>query len=167
MSSVSRTDSFQAVDYTGVLRRRWPIVLVVTLVCLLGAVAYILVAPKSYSSSATVYVSPTGADNVNSSSTGSGKAAGQVNLSTEGQIVTSAVVATAAGKTLHSSLTPYQLAKQVKVTLPPNAQDMVITCTTSSRTGAAACANAFANAYLANRSSSSTATINQQIDSLR
>jgi len=167
MSSVSRPDSLEAADYTGVLRRRWPIVLVVTLVCLLGAVAYILVAPKSYSSSATVYVSPTGADNVNSSSTGSGKAAGQVNLSTEGQIVTSAVVATAAGKTLHSSLTPYQLAKQVKVTLPPNAQDMVITCTTSSRTGAAACANAFANAYLANRSSSSTATINQQIDSLR
>ena len=47
--------------------------------------------------------------------------------------------------------------------VPPNSQDMVITCTTSTKTGAAACANAFANAYLQNRTASAKAAINQQI----
>jgi capsular polysaccharide biosynthesis protein/Mrp family chromosome partitioning ATPase len=165
MSSISRPDSSAAVDYTGVLRRRWPIVLVVTLIGLLGAVGYILVAPKAYSSSASVYVSPTGADNVNPSS--GGKSSGTVNLFTEDQVVTSGVVATLAGKSLHSSLTPYALAKEVKVSTPANSQSMVITCTTSTNTGAAACANAFAAAYLKHRSDSATAAIDQQIAPLK
>jgi uncharacterized protein involved in exopolysaccharide biosynthesis/Mrp family chromosome partitioning ATPase len=165
MSSVSRPDSLEAADYTGILRRRWPIVLGVTLICLLGAVGYIFVAPKAYSSSATVYVSPTGADNTNSTS--GSKNSGSVNLFTESQIVTSGVVATMAGKSLHSSLTPYALAKEVKVSVPANAQDMVITCTASTNTGAAACANAFAAAYLKNRSDSAKAAIDQQIAPLK
>jgi capsular polysaccharide biosynthesis protein/Mrp family chromosome partitioning ATPase len=160
MSSASRPDAVDPADYSGVLRRRWPIVLVVTLICLLGAVGYILVAPKAYASSATVYVNPTGADNANPSSS---KNSGTVNMFTEAQTVSSGVVAALAGKALHSSDTPYQLAKQVKVVVPPNSQDMVITCTTSTKTGAAACANAFANAYLQNRTASAKAAINQQI----
>ena len=57
---------------------------------------------------------------------------------------------------MHSSCTPYQLAKQVKVMVPPNSQDMVIDCTTSSNRGGGM-RNAFANAYLQNRSSSAVA----------
>ena len=165
MSSVSRPDSSAAVDYTGVLRRRWPIVLVVTLIGLLGAVGYILVAPKAYSSSASVYVSPTGADNVNPSS--GGKNTGTVDLFTEDQIVTSGVVATLAGKSLHSSLTPYALASAISASVPANSQDMVITCKASTNTGAAACANAFAAAYLKNRSDSAKTAIDQQIAPLK
>jgi len=165
MNSASQPDSYQAVDYTGVLRRRWPIVLAVTLLCLLGAVAYIVVAPKAYNSSATVYVSPTGADNASQSS--SKGQSGSVNVSTEATIVTSGVVAAMAGKTLHSSLTPYQLGKQISVVVPANTQTMKITCTTSTSTGAAACANAFANAYLAHRSDAAKSAIQQQITPLR
>jgi capsular polysaccharide biosynthesis protein len=165
MNPVSRADSYQAVDYTGVLRRRWPIVLVITLICLVGSVGYIAVAPKAYTATASVYVSPTGADNASQSS--GSKTGGTVNTSNEAQIVTSGVVATMAGKILHSSLTPSALAKEVVVSIPPNAQTLQIACTTSTSTGAAACANAFATAYLQHRSASSAAAINQQLTLLK
>ena len=161
MSTVSRPESFEAVDYTGVLRRRWLILVGITLVCLVGAVGYIAVAPKVYLATASVYVAPTGADNASQSS--GSKTGGTVNTTNEAQIVTSGVVATIAGKILHSSLTPSALAAQVSVTIPANAQTLQISCSTSTGTGAATCANAFATAYLQNRSASATAAINQQL----
>jgi uncharacterized protein involved in exopolysaccharide biosynthesis len=48
MSSVQRPDSFDLADYTGVLRRRWPIVLIITILGVIGAFGYIAVSPKSY-----------------------------------------------------------------------------------------------------------------------
>jgi uncharacterized protein involved in exopolysaccharide biosynthesis/Mrp family chromosome partitioning ATPase len=165
MSSASRPDSFELSHYPAVLGRRWRIMLAVVLICLLGTVAYILAAPKVYIGFATVYINPTGAVNANrllGSRTG-----GTVNLDTEAQIVTSGVVATMAGKSLHSPLTPYALANAVQVSVPANSQDMVITCMASTNTGAAACANAFAAAYLKHRSDSAKAAIDQQIAALK
>ena len=165
MSLASRPDSFELSHYTAVLRRRWPIVLVVTLIGLLGTVGYIVAAPKVYSGFATVYVNPTGT--VNSNELSSTRTPGLVNLDTQAQIVTSGVVATAAGQTLHSSLTPDTLAKAISVSVPGNSDDMVITCMASTSTGAAACANAFAAAYLKNRSDSAKAAVSQQITPLK
>jgi capsular polysaccharide biosynthesis protein/Mrp family chromosome partitioning ATPase len=165
MSSVPRPDSFELSHYPAVLGRRWPIVLVVTLIFLLGAIGYILTAPKAYTGFATVYVNPTGT--VNANRLAGSRTSGTVNLDTESQIVTSGVVATTAGKTLHSSLTPYALAKAISISVPPNSQDMVITCVASTKAGAAACANAFAAAYLKNRSDSAKTAIDQQIASLK
>jgi uncharacterized protein involved in exopolysaccharide biosynthesis/Mrp family chromosome partitioning ATPase len=165
VNHVSRPDSPAVADYTGVLRRRWWIVLAVTVLCLVAAVGYIAVAPKAYSSMATVYVQPTSADIADQGASSS--KSGTVNLFTESQVVTSGVVAGMAVKTLHSSLTPYQLAKQVTVTNPANSQTLQIQCTTSSKTGAAACANAFASAYLAHRTANAKTAINQQITPLK
>ncbi len=162
MNQVSRPDSPAVADYTGALRRRWWIALVVTVICVIGAVGYIAVAPKSYASTATVYVSPTSADSSGASSGSAKSGATQVNLYTEAQVVTSGVVAAIAGKTLHSTLTETALVKQIAVTVPPNSQTMQIACTTSTSTGAADCANAFAAAYLQNRSATATASVNQQ-----
>jgi capsular polysaccharide biosynthesis protein/Mrp family chromosome partitioning ATPase len=165
VNHVSRPDSPAVADYTGVLRRRWWIVLAVTVLCLVAAVGYIATAPKAYSSTATVYVQPTSADIANQGSSSS--KSGTVNLFTESEVVTSGVVASMAGKTLHSSLTPYKLAKQVSVSVPANSQTMQIKCTTSSKTGAAACANAFASAYLTHRSDNAKTAINQQVTPLK
>jgi capsular polysaccharide biosynthesis protein len=164
--NVSRPDSPAVADYTGALRRRWWIALLVTVVCVVGAVGYIEVAPKAYSSTATVYVSPTSAD-LSSQTSSSAKSGGTVNLYTESQVVTSGVVAAIAAKALHSSLTPATLAKQVSVTVPANSQTMQIMCSTSTGTAAAACANEFATAYLQNRSSTATAAITQQESPLK
>lgn len=164
MNQVSRPDS-PAADYTGALRRRWWVALVVTVLCLAGAVGYIATAPKAYSSTATVYVSPTSADLASQSTTT--LKSGTVNLYTEAQVVTSGTVASIAGKTLHSSLPAATLAKQVAVAIPANSQTLQITCSTSSGTGAADCANAFASAYLSNRSATAKAAIEQQITPLK
>ena len=164
MNHVSRPDS-PAADYTGVLRRRWWVALVVAVLCLAGAFAYITVAPKAYSSMATVYVAPTSSD-LASQSTSTLKS-GAVNLYTEAQVVTSGTVSTIAGKSLHSSLPAATLAKQIAVAIPANSQTLQITCSTSSATGAADCANAFASAYLSNRSSTAKAAIDSQITPLQ
>src|SRR5690242_1585714 len=48
MSSSQQPGPVAAVDYTGVLRRRWWVVAACAVVGLLGAAAYLVVAPKTY-----------------------------------------------------------------------------------------------------------------------
>jgi uncharacterized protein involved in exopolysaccharide biosynthesis/Mrp family chromosome partitioning ATPase len=165
MSSIQRPDSFDLADYTGVLRRRWPIVLVGTIVGLLGAFGYVIAAPKTYTATTQVYVSPTGADLSNQLA--SSRTQGSVNLDTEAQIIQSGTVAALAGKTMHSSLSTYKLSKEVSVSVPANSQVLDIACSASTAQGAATCANAFAAAYLQNRSSSAASTIAAQIKPLQ
>ena len=166
MNPVQRPDSFEAADYIGVLRRRWWIVLLGAIVGLLGAFAYVTVAPKAYTATASVNVTPTAADQTNVVA-GSRTSGATVNLDTEAQVVQSTTVATLAGKAIHSPLTAWALAKQVNVTVPPNSSILNISCTASTPTGAATCANAFAKAYLQNRSQSATTYINQQLTKLQ
>jgi capsular polysaccharide biosynthesis protein len=165
MNLSQRPDSFEVADYTGVLRRRWWVVVSLTLICLIGAFGYVLVAPKVYTASTELYVAPTGADQSNQVAN-SRTAPGSVNLDTEAQIVTSGTVAAMAVKALHSPLTPYALSHNVSVSVPSNSQNLVISCDAPSGKAAAACANAFATAYLANRSASSNASIEAQLKPL-
>src|SRR5215469_17663930 len=165
MSSSGQPSLSETVDYTGVLRRRWPIVVAGAVAGLVLALAYVLVAPKSYQATAAVYVSSTGADVGNAAS--GGKSSALVNMSTEAVVVTSGTVAGIAGHMMHSPLTTYDLSKQVAVVNPPNSQVLSITCTASTAAGAATCANDFANAYLQNRRTSASATLNQQIKALQ
>jgi capsular polysaccharide biosynthesis protein len=165
MSSSQQPGSLAAVDYTGVLRRRWWVVAGFAVAGLIGAAAYTVVAPKTYTATAAVAVKTTGAD-VGNGITGARTSGALVNLDTEAQFVTSGTVAGLAGRSMHSSLTPYQLAKQVKVTVPPNSQVLTIACDAPTAQGAATCANAFAAAYLQNRSASATLVLNAQIKTL-
>ena len=165
MNPVQRPDSFEAADYVGVLRRRWWIVVAVMIVGLVAAFGYVTVAPKSYSATASVNVIPTAADQSNSVA-GSRTSGATVNLDTEAQVVTSTAVATLAGKMMNSPLTPYKLAAQIAVTVPPNSSILDITCKASTAVGAATCANDFAKAYLQNRQQSAVADINGQLKTL-
>src|SRR5215468_5242744 len=165
MSSSQQPGSLGAVDYTGVLRRRWVVVAGFAVAGLIGAAAYTVVAPKTYTATASVFVKTTGAD-VGDGITGNRTSGALVNLDTEAQLVKSGTVAAIAGKSMHSSLTPYELAKQVTVTVPPNSQVLTIACDAPTGPGAAACANAFAAAYLQNRSANATSVLNAQIKTL-
>jgi capsular polysaccharide biosynthesis protein len=166
MNSVQPPDSYDSADYSGVLRRRWPIVLGLTCLGLVGAFAYATVAPKSYSATAAVNVTPTAADQ-NNSVQGSRTNGATVNLDTEAQIVVSTAVATIAAHMLHSTATPSALAKHVSVTVPPNSSVLDIACSASSGAGAATCATDFARAYLQNRSATATNFINAKIHTLK
>src|SRR5215467_10825044 len=166
MNPVQRPDSFEAADYIGVLRRRWWIVLGCTIVGLAVAFGYLTIAPKTYTATASVNVVPTAADQSNVVA-GSRTNGATVNLDTEAQVVQSTTVAAIAGKTMHSPLTPWALAQQVKVTVPPNSSILNVSCTASTPEGAATCANAFAKTYLQNRSQSATSYVNQQLAKLQ
>jgi capsular polysaccharide biosynthesis protein/Mrp family chromosome partitioning ATPase len=165
MNSDQRPDSFEVVDYTHVLRRRWPIVVVVTLICLIGALGYALAGPKSYTATAQVYVAATAADNSNQ--VANSRTSNAVNLDTEAANVTSGTVATAAGKLMHSSLSSYDLAKDITVSVPANSQLMNIACSMPTGTAAALCANDFAQAYLANRHQNAVNYVSDQLTPLK
>jgi uncharacterized protein involved in exopolysaccharide biosynthesis len=165
MNSSQRPDSIDSADYTGMLRRRWWVVVVVTVVCLVGAGAYLVLAPKTYTSTAKVYVAATGADTSNQ--VANSRTTGAVNLDTEAQIVTSTTVATMAQKAMHSPLTTYQLSKSVTVSVPPNSQVLDIACSAPTATGAQTCAQNFAKAYLTNRSNTAVASLNAQVKTLQ
>jgi capsular polysaccharide biosynthesis protein/Mrp family chromosome partitioning ATPase len=152
-------------DYTGVVRRRWRIVVALTGIGLVGAFGYLTVTPKSYSATAAVYVAPNGADHTNEIA--NGRTAGAVDLDTEAQVVTSGTVAEAAGHVMRSTQTSSQLLADVVVTVPPNSQVLDITCKAPSPAKAAACANAFGQAYLQHRTSSGTSWLNGQINALQ
>jgi capsular polysaccharide biosynthesis protein len=166
MNPVQQPDSFEAADYVGVLRRRWWIVLACTVLGLVVAFGYVTVAPKAYTATASVTVVPTAADQSNVVA-GSRTSGATVNLDTESQVVQSTTVATIAGKMMHSPLTPWALAQQVNVTVPPNSSILDISCKASTAVGAATCANDFAKAYLQNRSQSATNYVNQQLAKLQ
>ena len=165
MNPVQRPDSFEAADYVGVLRRRWWIVLALACVGVVGAFGYVTVAPKAYTATSSVNVNPTAADQTNAVA-GSRTNGATVNLDTQAQVVTSTAVATLAGKMLHSTLTPYKLAAQVNVTVPPNSSILDIACKASTPVGAAACANDFAQAFLQNRHSSAISYVQGQLKEL-
>jgi capsular polysaccharide biosynthesis protein/Mrp family chromosome partitioning ATPase len=166
MNPVQRPDSFEAADYVGVLRRRWWIIVVGACLGLVGAFAYVTVAPKSYTATASVNVNPTAADQSNAVA-GSRTNGATVNLDTQAQVVTSTAVATSAGKMLHSTLTPYKLSAQINVTVPPNSSILDIACTASTAVGAADCANDFAKAYLQDRQQSAVNYVQGQLKTLQ
>jgi capsular polysaccharide biosynthesis protein/Mrp family chromosome partitioning ATPase len=165
MSAVLGPDSFEAAEYVGMLRRRWGLVLALACFGLIGAFGYVLVAPKTYTATSAVNVTPTGVSQgqvANSRNTSA-----DVNLDTEAQILTSTSVAKLAGHLLHSSLPPWQLSRQVTVTVPPNSSILDISCSEPTPAGAAACANDFAKAYLENRSANAAATISAELSSVQ
>src|SRR5262249_34308000 len=159
-------DSFEAADYVGVLRRRWWIIVACACVGLIGAFAYVTVAPKSYTATASVNVNPTAADQSNAVA-GSRTNGATVNLDTQAQAGTSTAAATRAGKMLPSTPTPYKLAAQTTVPVPPNSSILDIACTASTATGAADCANDFAKAFLQNRQQSAISYVQGQLKTLQ
>jgi len=160
MSETSGPEDVQAVDYTGVLRRRWWLIVAATIVGTLGAVGYLLAAHKMYTANALVAVSATAAT---SNQVANGRTTGSVNLDTQAQIVRSLTVAQAAAKRMHATDTPQQLLARVSVTVPPNSQVLSISCGSRSKAIAASCAQSFAQAYLNYVSAQTTSLVNGQI----
>jgi Mrp family chromosome partitioning ATPase/capsular polysaccharide biosynthesis protein len=151
------------VHYGEVLRRRWFILVAFFVLGLALAVGALFVLPKTYQSTASVLVSATG-DTSNSTN---GRTSTDVNLDTEAQIVTSSVVAKAAGEDLGSSDTPRALAKRVSVTVPANTSVLAITYAAGTKEGAQAGAKAFADAYLKNREGLANDKVAAQRDRLQ
>jgi uncharacterized protein involved in exopolysaccharide biosynthesis/Mrp family chromosome partitioning ATPase len=164
MNASQLPDSLAPGEFLHVLRRRWLVVVGLTIVGVLGAAAYLKVAPATYTSSASVYVTATGAD---ASQVAGGRTGGAVDLDSEAQLVVSSNVATIAAHELHTTVPPATLATDINVTVPPNSQILQINCKQPTANSSAACAQAFATAYLQNRSATSLDELNATLSGLR
>jgi capsular polysaccharide biosynthesis protein len=164
MNASQRPDSLEPGEFLQVLRRRWWIVVGLVIVCGLGAVGYLKVAHKEYTATASVYVIATAAD---ASQVSGGRTTGSVDMDSEAQLVQSITVATIAEHLLHKNVAPAGLISHILVTVPANSQVLQISCTQHTADDAAACAQAFATAYLQNRSTTSANELNAQLSTLR
>jgi capsular polysaccharide biosynthesis protein len=163
MTTIQRPDSLEPGEFLDVLRRRWWIALGLVIVFGLGAVGYLKVAHKQYTSTASVYVSANGA---NASS--GGRTGGSVDMDSEAQLVQSITVATIAAHLLHTStVTPTGLLTHITVTVPANSQVLQIACSKPNADDAAACAQAFANAFLQNQSTTTSDQLKAQLSTLQ
>jgi capsular polysaccharide biosynthesis protein/Mrp family chromosome partitioning ATPase len=150
-------------QYGEVFRRRWPLVVLGIIVGVAVAVGAIFALPKSYESTASVLVAPTGA----AGAVENGRTTSSLNLDTEAQIVKSSVVAKLAAGDLGTSVTPRALVKSVQVTVPPNTSVLDITFIASTPERARDGARAFAEAYLKNRQDLAQARIDDQREAVQ
>lgn len=157
--AVARPESLEFSDYLNVLRRRWPIVLVLTVLGVAIAGAYVRTATKTYTATALVQVNPLS----NNATAAVGRTSGPVNMDNEAQIVESNTVASAVARTLNSPLDPAELVKHISVAVPPNTTFLQISCDASTARGSGVCADAFADAYLSNRHSTIVNSLSGQL----
>ena len=134
-------------DYGGLVRRQWPLILLGVLIGGIFGITALGAAPKTYESTTSLIVQPTGDD----TNVEGGRTSSTINLDTEAQLVTSTVVAARAAELMHSSLEPRELAKHVAVQVPANTSVLEITFAASSAANAQQGAETFADAYLDNR----------------
>src|SRR5260370_15506084 len=154
MRHTSGPEDLQLVDYTGVLRRRWWLIVAVAVIGTLGGVGYFKAAHKVYTATTSVYVTATSGT---ANQVANGRTPGAVNLDTEAQVVQSATVAQAAAKLMHATDSVQQLISRVSVTVPANTQVLSISCQASSAVRAATFPPSFAPAFLT-YTNTSTAT---------
>ncbi|WP_433245639.1 YveK family protein [Streptosporangium sp. CA-135522] len=145
-------------DYASLLRRRWAILLFFLTAGVGGGVALFRLTPAAYTASAQVLVSPTGLGEQTNQVTNRQRES--LNLDTEAQIAQSAVVAKKVQAVLKTTPGP------VDVSVPPNTSVLEISYTAADPHAAAAGASAYAQAYLANRSESTTQALDAQLKTL-
>ena len=160
MMNTTTAESYDFADYVSVLRRRWRLIAGWTLAGVVVAAAYLVVGPKTYTATASVYVTDNAA---NGQALLGSKTTSLVNMDSEAQIVQSTSVARYAVRLLKSPLSPTALVKNVNVAVPANTQVLQISCSASSPEGSADCAEAFANAYLFVRQQTAQNKVQSQI----
>jgi len=155
-SAESQGSGVEAREYLRVLgRRRWTVATTVIL-CTALALAYVLLAPKSYSAAATVLVKPVVAD-WTASTTPNDKS---LDIATEQAVAASDAVATDVRTKLHLATAPADLLGQLMVT-PGTGTATTLTFSYADRnpTTARNVALAFATGYLARRQNAAKASL--------
>jgi len=164
MEQSSQPEPLELSDYLAAIRRRWATIALAGFLGLAAAIAYTVLAPKTYTATAAVFVtgSTGGATQIIN-----GRTTGVVDLDTEAQIVQSAAVAQIARQILHSPRSVTALTNAVSVTVPANSQVLKISCSTHNAVGAARCSRGFAEAYLQNRNNTTATQIKTHLAGLQ
>jgi uncharacterized protein involved in exopolysaccharide biosynthesis len=158
----SPDDGRELPDYFGFLRRQALVIILAILVVTGAAVGLLTQTASVYTSHASVLVQPlaSGSGSVVGARTG-----GVINLDTEAQILKSTSIAQAVQKQLNTTASTATLIGRLSVAVPANSSVMTIAYKAHSPQKAAAGAQAFAQAYLANRAATANADVKQQVNS--
>lgn len=141
-------------EYLAVLRARRASVIATAAITLTAALFVSLRMTPVYTSTAKVLVKPITANETLLS----GTSTSTLNLDTESQLVSSAVVARLAADALHSAASPSELMRHVGVSVPSNTEILEISYSSPSPITAQRTAQAFADAYLDFKRSEALAT---------
>ncbi|MBP2707205.1 hypothetical protein JOL79_25810 [Microbispora sp. RL4-1S] len=155
-------------EYGSVLRRRWVTFTSCLVTGVTGGVVLLLATPAAYTATAEVQVLPTGVQDQLNPITWRQRE--PLNLDTESHIARSSVVADIAAQALKNPDSE-ALRHKVTVAVPPNSAILAISFTAPDARAAATGAQAFADAYLRNRTSAARDAVDAElmmvIDKLR
>ncbi|USI91349.1 polysaccharide biosynthesis tyrosine autokinase [Rhodococcus pyridinivorans] len=121
-------------DYLGIARRRWHIIIAITLACAALAWAYTSTIPTVYVSTTRMYVSMATGTSVNDSYQGG--LAAQQRITSYPYVATGATVAERVVDRLGSSMSPDELQGKVSATFPPATTLLEISVTDATPEGA-------------------------------
>lgn len=142
-----------------VIGRRWRLVALVTLGCLVAASLVGAMVPPKYEASTSLVVSPSTADPL-------GAAVGDVNIRTEREVLGSREVARRAAERLGVELGPESYLLTAEVAAPSGSQVLVVSVSAPTPQEAADAANALATAYLEFRSEGAVEVAERYIASI-
>ncbi|BDZ48174.1 hypothetical protein GCM10025867_04150 [Frondihabitans sucicola] len=137
----------QLSDYIRIIRRRWLTIVVFTLVGLLAAGTYALLAPKSYVSSTRLFVNVQSSESNSAVDIVQGSSAAQQKVRSYADVVTSAGVLEPVIKDLHLDTSVQQLASRVTATAQVNSVIITIAVSGESAAETATIANAIGKSF--------------------
>ncbi|HEU5161379.1 MAG TPA: Wzz/FepE/Etk N-terminal domain-containing protein [Streptosporangiaceae bacterium] len=145
-------------QYGALLRRRWWVVVAVSVIGLAIGGALLVTRPKVYTSAAQILIKDP------SDPTSNGK---KINLDTEVAVMKSQQVAVRAKALLRSDESPTRLPRHIEVTAIPNSSVLAVSYNASSPAAAQQGAHLYAQAYLQNRIEQVKNDISRQIAGYR
>jgi polysaccharide biosynthesis transport protein len=145
----------------GPLRRRWVLIVVIVLACMVAAVIHSERSTKLYKATASVSFQSSSASAAALQLSTGGSTEPQREANTEVLIAHSPEVARNVVKELHLDVSPGQLLSEVQAEVAPTANVLNIVASTGDPAASAKLANAFAEQYIAFRSESKFGEIDQ------
>lgn len=137
--------------YLQALRARWVVIVVIVVAAVGSAAAYSLAAPKRYKAAADVLVTPVQGDDLRGFSVLRDTGEGTRTVLTAARFLTTPEVADAAAEQLQIGLSGRKLLEKIEVKPVSQSNIVAIEAEASTPEGAAAIANAFAEALVATR----------------
>lgn len=155
-TNIGMVDATRHVD---AVKRRWLMIVFITVVCMLCVGIATFFMPKTYASTTSVLVAPV-AGSMNAA-LANGRTSGEINLDTEAQIVRSVALAEHVAQLTGTDRSAREIASAVSVSVPANSQVLTITYEDATARSARAGAEGYASAYLSDRRAQSEATIQE------
>lgn len=142
-----KVTTVKLLDFLRMLAHRWRVVLATAMVCVVSGMALGMSAPKTYTATASLTVSPITTNPFSSAAVNQ-----QINITTERAILSSGEVAAIAAKELGEKVSPGSLQSNAETAAPSGSQILEVSVTLPDPQKAADQANALAKAYLQFRS---------------